>query len=106
MGLWVRGGPKGDRSLSDWSPESPGDEEKAGDWWTPSCSGDEEEEQEEKSSSKTSEVWGKETGSEVGGGGRRGKGVQECVCTGVCNKHECSVYTVFIYTYVCVCMGA
>lgn len=57
--------PTAEKSLSNWSPESPGNEGKAADWWVPCCSvGEEEEEQEEMSSSKTSEGRGKQAGPE------------------------------------------
>ena len=61
----MRAGPTAEKSLSNWSPESPGSGGKAGDWWTPCCSVGEEEEQEEMSSSKTSAGRGKEAGPEA-----------------------------------------
>lgn len=58
--LWLRDGPTAEKSLSDWSPESPGNGVKAGDWCTPCCSVGEGEGQEEMSSSKTSADRGKD----------------------------------------------
>lgn len=56
--------PTAEKSLSNWSPESPGIESKAADWWALCCSVGEEEEQEEMSSSKTSESREKQAGPE------------------------------------------
>lgn len=58
--LCLRGGTRDEKSLSNWSPESPGKGEKLGDWRKTVCSVGEEE----MSSLRTSADWGKEGGPE------------------------------------------